>query len=237
MERETCENLLKRYGAILSKTVGKKMDYAVVGTDAGPKKLELLAEYKIPILSEDQLLDMLRTLPAKKGIDSSEAPPEKPLAAAKPGTPAASKAKVIKTKKLADLPQVASTVKEVVALNPIAPIPIAVHVQHIPMAVDAHEAHEPAGLNIVDEVHIRDAAGSAAAAALAEQESADARAEASDSELLTAENVEAEAAAIVVHETTFAVAGTGQNVHQRRVNARIARMPVYLQEFEIRRRQ
>ena len=56
------------------------------------------------------------------------------------------------------------------------------------MAVDAHE---PAGLNIDDEEPIRDAAGSAAAAVLAEEESQHARAEASDSELLTAENVAA----------------------------------------------
>ena len=135
-----------------------------------------------------------------------------------------------------------------VELNPIAPIPIALHLiapipnavqgQHIPMAVDAHEldeAHEPAGLNIDDEEPIRHAAGSVAAAVLAEEESEHARAEASDSELLTAENVAAEADAIDEHENTFALPGTGQNVNQRRANARVARMPLYLQEFELRR--
>jgi hypothetical protein len=119
-------------------------------------------------------------------------------------------------------------------LIPIEPV--------IPMAVDDEQvraAHAEPVLRIEDadedadeEPEILDAA---AAAALAENENQDALAEAADSELLTDENVEAEAAAIIAHETMFAVAGTGEHVNQRRIGARVARMPAFLREYECRR--
>ena len=62
----------------------------------------------------------------------------------------------------------------------------------------------------------------------------DALAEASDADLLTGVNVQLEADAVAIHEATFAAAGNGQNVEQRRVGARIARMPKRLQDFETR---
>ena len=121
-------------------------------------------------------------------------------------------------------------------LNPIEPV--------IPMAVDDHEArgaHERV-LRIADEdaddheePEILAAAAAATAAALAENENQDALAEADDSELLTDENVQAEADAIIAHETMFAAAGTGEHVHQRRIGARIARMPQFLRDYEFRR--
>jgi hypothetical protein len=131
---------------------------------------------------------------------------------------------------LPDAPELHPIAHIPLAGNPIVPMPMAIDGQHIPMAFDAHEPVLP-----IDEEPIPAAPGSADAAILAENENEDARAEASDADLLSADNVEAEAAAIVEQEDMFAAAGTGQNVQQRRVAARNARMPLYLQEFELRR--
>ncbi len=50
LEREQAESLAKKYGANVSKSVGKTLNYAVVGAEAGPKKLEELARLGICIL-------------------------------------------------------------------------------------------------------------------------------------------------------------------------------------------
>lgn len=122
-------------------------------------------------------------------------------------------------------------------LNPIEPV--------IPMAVDDREpraAHEPV-LRIADQPdedaddheEPEEIVDAAAAALTAENENQDALAEADDSELLTDENVQTEADAIIAHETMFAAVGTGEYVNQRRNGARISRMPEYLREYEYRR--
>ena len=62
MERDDCEDLIKKYGGTISKSVPKKkaLHYALVGTDAGPSKLLKLEEKGTPQIDEDGLLTLLR---------------------------------------------------------------------------------------------------------------------------------------------------------------------------------
>ncbi|XP_016970315.1 replication factor C subunit 1 [Drosophila rhopaloa] len=60
MEREEAEAVIKEYGGRVMTVVGKKLKYMVVGEEAGPKKLAVAEELKIPILSEDGLFDLIR---------------------------------------------------------------------------------------------------------------------------------------------------------------------------------
>ncbi|XP_068153562.1 replication factor C subunit 1 [Drosophila tropicalis] len=62
MEREEAESVIKEYGGRVMTVVGKKLKYLVVGEEAGPKKLAVAEELKIPILSEDGLFDLIREL-------------------------------------------------------------------------------------------------------------------------------------------------------------------------------
>ncbi len=52
----------------ISKSVTKKLTHAVLGSDPGESKIEKLKENtKIKILNEDELFDLIRSLPAKEG--------------------------------------------------------------------------------------------------------------------------------------------------------------------------
>ncbi|KAH8318009.1 hypothetical protein KR074_000152, partial [Drosophila pseudoananassae] len=65
MEREEAESVIKELGGRVMTVVGKKLQYLVVGEEAGPKKLAVAEELNIPILSEDGLFDLIRE---KSGI-------------------------------------------------------------------------------------------------------------------------------------------------------------------------
>lgn len=59
LESEEFENLIKEHGGKVVHSVSKKVNYVVVGEDPGPTKLQKAENYKIPTLSEDELLDMI----------------------------------------------------------------------------------------------------------------------------------------------------------------------------------
>ena len=102
------------------------------------------------------------------------------------------------------------------------------------MAVDGlirQQVNEPALPLVDEEPQVLDAAP----AALSEEEIANVQAEANDADLLSDANVEAEEDAIALHESSFAAAGTGDSVGVRRSGARNARMPLMLQDYELRR--
>ena len=44
-----------------------KTDYVVLGSDAGPKKLDTIRKNKIATINEDGLFQLIRTLPARGG--------------------------------------------------------------------------------------------------------------------------------------------------------------------------
>lgn len=63
LEREEAEELIKQYGGRTLHQVTKKTDYIIVGDQAGPSKLSKADSLNIKKISEDDLLDLIRTRP------------------------------------------------------------------------------------------------------------------------------------------------------------------------------
>lgn len=62
LERDEATELVERHGGTVSKTLGKRVTHAVVGSNAGPSKINQLAERKIPMIDEDGLFRLIRAL-------------------------------------------------------------------------------------------------------------------------------------------------------------------------------
>ncbi|EDW15931.1 replication factor C subunit 1 [Drosophila mojavensis] len=60
MERDEAASVIKGFGGRVMTVVGKKLNYLVVGEEAGPKKLAQAEEFHVTILSEDGLFDLIR---------------------------------------------------------------------------------------------------------------------------------------------------------------------------------
>lgn len=56
---------MKDHGGTVQKSVGKRLDYVVVGAEPGPSKMATVEKYGIKVLNEEGLFDLIRTLPAK----------------------------------------------------------------------------------------------------------------------------------------------------------------------------
>ena len=65
--REEGQNLVKRYGGKLTTAPSKKTSYVVLGSDAGPRKLEKIRENNIKTIDENGLFELIRRLPANGG--------------------------------------------------------------------------------------------------------------------------------------------------------------------------
>lgn len=60
MEREEAEAVIKSMGGRVTSALSGKTNYMVSGEDSGPAKLAKAEDMKIPIISEDDLLDLIR---------------------------------------------------------------------------------------------------------------------------------------------------------------------------------
>ncbi|GAA5883791.1 hypothetical protein JCM16303_002375 [Sporobolomyces ruberrimus] len=65
LSREDGQDLVKRYGGRVTTAPSSKTSYVVLGSDAGPKKLEVIAAKKIKTLDEDGFLRMIGTNKSK----------------------------------------------------------------------------------------------------------------------------------------------------------------------------
>ncbi|MCJ1280730.1 hypothetical protein MMC26_000047 [Xylographa opegraphella] len=65
--REEGQELVKRYGGKVTSGPSSKTSYVVLGTDAGPKKLETIAKYGLKTINEDGLFQLIRMMPANGG--------------------------------------------------------------------------------------------------------------------------------------------------------------------------
>ncbi|OXV09713.1 hypothetical protein Egran_02535 [Elaphomyces granulatus] len=65
--REEGQSLVKRYGGKVTGAPSSKTSYVVLGSDAGPKKLETIRKHKIKTINEDGLFELIRQLPANGG--------------------------------------------------------------------------------------------------------------------------------------------------------------------------
>jgi replication factor C subunit 1 len=67
IDRDDAVNLVKRYGGKVTGAPSSKTSYVVLGSDAGPKKIETIKKNNIPTINEDGLFQLIRTLPAHGG--------------------------------------------------------------------------------------------------------------------------------------------------------------------------
>lgn len=65
--REEGVELVKRYGGKVTTSPSKKTSYVVMGSDAGPKKLETIAKLNLKVINEAGLFELVRRLPANGG--------------------------------------------------------------------------------------------------------------------------------------------------------------------------
>ena len=65
--REEGQELVKQHGGKVTGAPSKKTSFVVLGSDAGPKKLETIAQYGLKTINEDGLFELIRRLPANGG--------------------------------------------------------------------------------------------------------------------------------------------------------------------------
>jgi len=65
--REKGQELVKRYGGKITGAPSKKTSFVVMGSDAGPKKLETIKLYNLRTIDEQGLFELIRKLPANGG--------------------------------------------------------------------------------------------------------------------------------------------------------------------------
>lgn len=70
MERDECADLIRAHGGKVTTSLSKKTDYMVVGEEAGLAKLGKAEDFGTKILSEDELLNLIRS---KSGLAVVEA--------------------------------------------------------------------------------------------------------------------------------------------------------------------
>jgi replication factor C subunit 1 len=66
LDRDTASSLIQEYGGLVAKSVANKVTHALVGNEPGPSKVKKIEERNIPMLTEDELFEMIRTLPEQK---------------------------------------------------------------------------------------------------------------------------------------------------------------------------
>jgi replication factor C subunit 1 len=67
LERDEAAAIIVRYGGkVVKAATSKSLTHILLGDDAGPKKLEVAMERKLPMLSEDEFFHLISTEPAKK---------------------------------------------------------------------------------------------------------------------------------------------------------------------------
>ncbi|GAA5882470.1 hypothetical protein JCM3774_001130, partial [Rhodotorula dairenensis] len=59
LSREAGQDLVKRYGGRVTTAPSSKTSYVVLGSDAGPKKLEVIKKHKLKTLDEDGFLQLI----------------------------------------------------------------------------------------------------------------------------------------------------------------------------------
>lgn len=72
LEREEAADLIQKCGGRITSAVSKKTDYVVVGEDAGVSKLDKAKKFGTKQLTEDELLDLVRSKSGEAECDAQE---------------------------------------------------------------------------------------------------------------------------------------------------------------------
>ena len=67
LDRDAGRELISRHGGKITLAPSKKTNFVVLGSDAGPKKLETIRQYGLKTINEHGLFDLIRKLPANGG--------------------------------------------------------------------------------------------------------------------------------------------------------------------------
>ena len=67
LERGQGQELVKRHGGKVTGAPSKKTSFVVLGTDAGPKKLEIIQQFRLKTINEEGLFELICRLPAHGG--------------------------------------------------------------------------------------------------------------------------------------------------------------------------
>lgn len=71
LDRDTCENVAKQYGAKVTKAISKKTSLVVLGDEAGPAKVRKIKELGTKAIDEAGFIELLRRMPADGGDGAS----------------------------------------------------------------------------------------------------------------------------------------------------------------------
>eukprot|EP00808_Paulinella_micropora_P013838 g23963.t1 len=82
LEREQAADIVKKYGGRVTGQVSGKTDYLVMGNEAGESKKAKAEAKGVKVISEDDLLEMIRTRPSHKPSEKEKQAHEKKQAAA-----------------------------------------------------------------------------------------------------------------------------------------------------------
>jgi len=93
LERDECKKIIESYGGRVTTAVSGKTDFLLVGRDSGRTKIEKADKLRIKQISEDDLLQMIRTRSAN---NESEVKLSKPIETTSFVSVSPSKLKVIK---------------------------------------------------------------------------------------------------------------------------------------------
>lgn len=69
LERDECKRIIQVYGGRVTTAVSGKTDYLIAGRDAGKTKIDKAEKLRTKIISEDDLLEMIRTRPGSTNIN------------------------------------------------------------------------------------------------------------------------------------------------------------------------
>ncbi|CAF3425832.1 unnamed protein product [Rotaria sp. Silwood1] len=72
LERDECKSLIEKYGGRVTLAISGKTNYLIVGRDASEGKTNKAREIKIKMISEDDLLEMIRTCPGDKSTSKKQ---------------------------------------------------------------------------------------------------------------------------------------------------------------------
>lgn len=67
LDRDASENLAKRYGAKVTKSISGKTSLVVIGDEAGPSKVKKIKQLKVKAIDEDGFIQLLQSMPKEGG--------------------------------------------------------------------------------------------------------------------------------------------------------------------------
>ncbi|CAF2618224.1 unnamed protein product [Rotaria sp. Silwood2] len=72
LERDECKNVIEKYGGRVTITISGKTNYLIVGRDASETKTNKARQINIKVISEDDLLEMIRTRPGDESTSKKQ---------------------------------------------------------------------------------------------------------------------------------------------------------------------